>query len=50
VTADHHLDNKKKSEKTARAEALVAADKADRVVEQEVIGEDGKRKITYVHA
>ncbi|ETS84015.1 hypothetical protein PFICI_05891 [Pestalotiopsis fici W106-1] len=39
--------NKKKSEKTARAEALAEASKADRVVEQEVIGEDGKRKITY---
>ncbi|KAI1862555.1 hypothetical protein JX265_009269 [Neoarthrinium moseri] len=38
---------KKKSDKAARAEALAAATAADRVVEQEVIGEDGKRKITY---
>ncbi|KAF7533106.1 hypothetical protein G7054_g7340 [Neopestalotiopsis clavispora] len=39
--------SKKKSEKTARADALAEASKADRVVEQEVIGDDGKRKITY---
>ncbi|KAI0123826.1 hypothetical protein BJ170DRAFT_640626 [Xylariales sp. AK1849] len=37
----------KKSEKTAKSEALVAAGKADRVVENETIGDDGKRKITY---
>ncbi|KAK6200582.1 3-dehydrosphinganine reductase [Pestalotiopsis sp. IQ-011] len=39
--------SKKKSEKAARADALAEATAADRVVEQEVIGEDGKRKITY---
>ncbi|KAK1968474.1 Sas10 domain-containing protein [Colletotrichum sublineola] len=38
---------KKKAEKAALYDALAAASKADRVVEQEVIGEDGKRKITY---
>ncbi|KAK6069580.1 sas10 utp3 family protein [Seiridium cupressi] len=37
----------KKSEKKARADALSEASKADKVVQQEVIGEDGKRKITY---
>lgn len=36
----------KKANKAARAEALAAASAADRVVEQEEIGEDGKRKIT----
>ncbi|KAK1768530.1 Sas10 C-terminal domain-containing protein [Phialemonium atrogriseum] len=38
---------KKKDEKAARQEALKAAEKGERVVEQEVVGEDGKRKITY---
>ncbi|KZL67521.1 sas10 domain-containing protein [Colletotrichum incanum] len=38
---------KKKAEKAALYDALAAASKADRVVEQEVVGEDGKRKITY---
>jgi U3 small nucleolar RNA-associated protein 3 len=38
--------SQKKAGKAARAEALAAASQADRVVEQEVIGEDGKRKIT----
>ncbi|TDZ37034.1 Uncharacterized protein C8035_v008178 [Colletotrichum spinosum] len=37
----------KKEEKKAYYDALAAASKADRVVEQEVVGEDGKRKITY---
>ncbi|KAK9794259.1 putative Sas10 C-terminal domain-containing protein [Seiridium cardinale] len=37
----------KKSEKKARADALSEASKADKVIQQEVIGEDGKRKITY---
>ncbi|KAM0255766.1 hypothetical protein ACHAQJ_005436 [Trichoderma viride] len=37
----------KKDDKTARYAAYAAASKADRVVETEVIGEDGKRKITY---
>ncbi|KAF9877374.1 hypothetical protein CkaCkLH20_05074 [Colletotrichum karsti] len=38
---------KKKDEKKAYHDALAAATKSDRVVPQEVIGEDGKRKITY---
>ncbi|KAL2753311.1 hypothetical protein ACRALDRAFT_1065374 [Sodiomyces alcalophilus JCM 7366] len=38
---------KKKEEKAARQAALAAASRADRVVEREVVGEDGKRKITY---
>ncbi|KAI1374616.1 Sas10 C-terminal domain-containing protein [Hypoxylon crocopeplum] len=39
--------SKKKEDKTARSAALAAAGKADRVVQTEEIGEDGKRKITY---
>lgn len=39
--------SKKKEAKAARSAALAAASKADRVVETEEIGEDGKRKITY---
>lgn len=38
---------KKREEKAARAAALANAGKADRVVENEVVGEDGKRKVTY---
>ncbi|TID02771.1 Uncharacterized protein CH35J_003732 [Colletotrichum higginsianum] len=38
---------KKKAEKEALYDALAAASKADRIVPQEVVGEDGKRKITY---
>ncbi|OHE94584.1 Sas10 domain-containing protein [Colletotrichum orchidophilum] len=38
---------KKKADKAAYSAALAAASKADRIVEQEVVGEDGKRKITY---
>jgi len=37
----------KKADKAARREALAAAKKDERVVEQEEVGEDGKRKITY---
>ncbi len=37
----------KKEDKAARYAAYAAASKADRVVEKEVIGEDGKRKINY---
>lgn len=37
----------KKDEKAARYAAYAAASKADRVVETEVVGEDGKRKINY---
>ncbi|KAI6091989.1 Sas10 C-terminal domain-containing protein [Hypoxylon rubiginosum] len=39
--------SKKKEEKADRKAALAAASAADRVVPTEVIGEDGKRKITY---
>ncbi|KAI1082209.1 Sas10 C-terminal domain-containing protein [Whalleya microplaca] len=39
--------SKRKGEKEARSAALAAASKADRVVQTEEIGEDGKRKITY---
>ncbi|KAI1772479.1 Sas10 C-terminal domain-containing protein [Hypoxylon cercidicola] len=39
--------SKKKEEKASRSAALAAATKADRVVPTEVIGEDGKRKVTY---
>lgn len=42
-----HKAKAKKDDKTARKEALTAASKADRVVEVETIGEDGKRKINY---
>ncbi|KAI0881971.1 Sas10 C-terminal domain-containing protein [Annulohypoxylon maeteangense] len=37
----------KKEEKAARAAALAAASSRDRVVQKEVVGEDGKRKISY---
>ncbi|KAK7935406.1 hypothetical protein PG985_000901 [Apiospora marii] len=36
-----------KADKAARKEALAAAGRADRVVEKEEIGEDGRRLITY---
>ncbi|KAI0180854.1 Sas10 C-terminal domain-containing protein [Hypoxylon sp. FL1284] len=39
--------SKKKEDKAARQAALAAASQADRVVETEEIGEDGKRKVTY---
>ncbi|SPO03003.1 related to SAS10 protein, involved in silencing [Cephalotrichum gorgonifer] len=39
--------SKKKTEKKDRAAALAAATAADRVVPVEVVGEDGKRKITF---
>lgn len=42
-----HRTKAKKEDKTARKEALAAASIADRVVEVETIGEDGKRKINY---
>lgn len=42
-----HRTKAKKDDKTARKEALAAASIADRVVEVETIGEDGKRKINY---
>jgi len=37
----------KREDKAARYAALAAASKADRVVEKEEVGDDGKRKITY---
>lgn len=42
-----HRTKAKKDDKTARKEALAAASIADRVVEVETVGEDGKRKINY---
>ncbi|KAI3336804.1 hypothetical protein HD806DRAFT_517839 [Xylariaceae sp. AK1471] len=39
--------NKRKSEKAARAAAHAAAGSADRVVEVEQVGPDGRREITY---
>lgn len=42
-----HRTNAKKEDKLARKEALAAASIADRVVEVQTIGEDGKRKINY---
>lgn len=38
---------KKNEDKSAKFAAYAAAGKADRVVENEEVGEDGKRKITY---
>lgn len=42
-----HKSKGKREEKASRYAAYAAANKADRVVEKEVVGEDGKRKITY---
>jgi len=42
-----HKAQQKKEDKAARFAAYAAASKADRVVENEEVGEDGKRKITY---
>lgn len=42
-----HSSKKKKDDKAARYAAYAAASKADRVVETEEVGTDGKRKITY---
>ncbi|KAL6851058.1 something about silencing protein 10 [Amphichorda felina] len=42
-----HKSKAKKDDKAARYAAYAAASKADRVVENEEVGEDGKRKITY---
>lgn len=42
-----HRTQAKKEDKAARKEALAAASIADRVVEVETVGEDGKRKINY---
>ncbi|KAI1824822.1 Sas10 C-terminal domain-containing protein [Xylaria intraflava] len=39
--------NKRKGEKAARASAIAAAGSADRVVEVEKLGPDGRREITY---
>lgn len=42
-----HAARNRRDEKAARYAAHAAASKADRVVEKEEIGEDGKRKVTY---
>lgn len=42
-----HSAKNKRDDKAARYAAFAAASKADRVVEKEEIGEDGKRKVTY---
>lgn len=42
-----HRAKAKNEDKAARYAAYAAASKADRVVETEEVGEDGKRKITY---
>ncbi|KAG5950822.1 hypothetical protein E4U53_004348 [Claviceps sorghi] len=42
-----HKSKSKREDKAARYAAYAAAGKADRVVENEEVGEDGKRKITY---
>ena len=42
-----HASHKKKEDKKALHTALEKAAKGDRVVEQETVGADGKRKITY---
>ncbi|ODA81204.1 hypothetical protein RJ55_04168 [Drechmeria coniospora] len=42
-----HASKNKRDEKVARYAAFAAASKADRVVEKEEVGPDGKRKITY---
>jgi U3 small nucleolar RNA-associated protein 3 len=42
-----HKSKGKREDKAARYAAYAAASKADRVVEKDEVGEDGKRKITY---
>ncbi|KAL2164108.1 hypothetical protein VTH06DRAFT_3322 [Thermothelomyces fergusii] len=42
-----HEAKKKREDKAARFEALAKARRGERVVEEETIGEDGKRQITY---
>jgi U3 small nucleolar RNA-associated protein 3 len=42
-----NLSRKKKADKAAKYEAIAAASKKDRIVENQVVGEDGKRKVTY---
>ncbi|QUC22308.1 uncharacterized protein UV8b_06549 [Ustilaginoidea virens] len=42
-----HKSKSKREDKAARHAAYAAASKADRVVETEQVGEDGKRRITY---
>ncbi|KAL2188303.1 hypothetical protein L209DRAFT_751156 [Thermothelomyces heterothallicus CBS 203.75] len=42
-----HEARKKREDKAARFEALAKARRGERVVEEEQIGEDGKRQITY---
>lgn len=51
--ADEYYDlvaqksKQRRDEKVSRFEAIAAAKRGERIVEQEVVGEDGKRKITY---
>lgn len=51
--ADEYYDlvaqksKQRREEKISRFEAVAAAKRGERIVEQEVVGEDGKRKITY---
>jgi U3 small nucleolar RNA-associated protein 3 len=51
--ADEYYDlvaqksKQRREEKISRFEAIAAAKRGERIVEQEVVGEDGKRKITY---
>lgn len=51
--ADEYYDlvaqksKQRREEKMSRFEAIAAAKRGERIVEQEVVGEDGKRKITY---
>ncbi|KAK1827896.1 Sas10 C-terminal domain-containing protein [Podospora conica] len=42
-----HAADKKKSDKAARFDAIAAARKGERVVEETKLGPDGKRQITY---
>ncbi|KAL2156494.1 hypothetical protein VTH82DRAFT_1239 [Thermothelomyces myriococcoides] len=42
-----HEAKKKREDKAARFEALAKARRGERVVEEETVGEDGKRQITY---
>ncbi|KAH8879901.1 hypothetical protein GQ53DRAFT_755531 [Thozetella sp. PMI_491] len=42
-----HSAKRKKEDKAARHEALARAGREGRVVEEETVGEDGKRRITY---
>lgn len=51
--ADEYYDlvaqksKQRREEKMSRFEAIAAAKRGERIIEQETVGEDGKRKITY---